>query len=91
VLGVAGVQRQVHEHYHMHVIEQMSDHELEEYATNGVWPQRLGPAPCSALGDPADDTLHDTAPGPTGTRLLTGAGRARGARARARGGPGHAW
>lgn len=91
VLGVAGVQRQVHQHYHMHVLEQMSDHELEEYATNNVWPTRLGPAPCSALGDPPEDTLHDAGPHPTRPRLLTGAGEGRGARARARGGPGRAW
>jgi hypothetical protein len=59
VLGLGGYKLERHEHLHVHVLEQLTDGELEAYAETGTWPDRL-----AALGAP--DAFTGSPPaGPT--------------------------
>jgi hypothetical protein len=62
VLDVAGVRVQRHEHQHVHMLllEQMTDDELEAFASDGTCPARLQ----GALGAPGDLTILPALPAP---------------------------
>jgi hypothetical protein len=80
-------------HLHLHVLEELTDVELEALAARGEWPERLGPLPaalgeCSASDNLPADSLHDGDTAPIAAGLLPGPGPGPGARACARGRPG---
>jgi hypothetical protein len=56
VLTTSGDKVQRTAHMHLHVLEQLSDQELEAYSTRGEWPERLagvvGLLPAPAGGEP---------------------------------------
>jgi hypothetical protein len=62
VLDVAGVrvQRHQHQHVHMLLLEEMTDGELERFASDGTCPERLQ----GALGPPGALTALPALPGP---------------------------
>jgi hypothetical protein len=62
VLDVAGVRVVKHQHQHVHMLllEEMTDGELEAFASDGTCPERLQ----GALGPPGDLTTLSALPGP---------------------------
>jgi hypothetical protein len=58
VLDIAGHRVQRQEHVHYHLLEQLTEGELETLAESGQWPDRFA----TALAAP--DALTDTGPGP---------------------------
>jgi hypothetical protein len=81
VLDVAGVRVNRHEHRHLHqlVLDQMSDQELEAFASDGTCPERLQ----GTLGGPGEFTSLPALPAPA----VNGSGLGAGTPSR-RGGPG---
>jgi hypothetical protein len=72
VLDVGGyrVQRHAHQHLHMVVLEQMSDQELERFATDGTYPERLH----EALGPLGTFTDRPALPAPAVNGSVAGPG-----------------
>jgi hypothetical protein len=72
VLDVAGVRVQRHQHEHVHqiLLEQMTDGELEAFASDGTCPERLQ----GALGPPGAFTDSPALPAPPVNGAVPGAG-----------------